>query len=297
MQRFFGLILEPAGSPVSGVTVTVRKAGTATAATLFSDNGVTALANPFSNDINGTFEFYSPNGRYDIIPSKAGVTFTSTDWADVILFDPRDDAGQASHWLLEGLTAFHSGTDRIIDGHRLVSAGTVALRAPTTTYKTGWIDILETGGVQGSVILADGAGAIHTPWVVGADELVLEQRLQKIGTAVAGTRRAGLTSANFSAGDPANGIFVRQIDANNAFAVCRAASTETTLTLGQTLNNITVVRFRIITGQVRVTVDLVDKGTIATNIPSVNLGWSAAGGATASAAGLTLDYAQVTARR
>ncbi|HVE26927.1 MAG TPA: hypothetical protein VNC22_16070, partial [Sporichthya sp.] len=271
--------------------------GTATSVPLFSDNGTSSLANPFSNDINGSFEFYAQNGRVDIIPSRSGVTFTAADWADVLLYDPRDDANQASHWLMEALTCFTSGSDRIVDGHRLVATGLVAIRAATTTYKTGWLDVLETGGVAGSVILADGAGAIHAPWVVSADLLILEQRLEKIGDAVAGTRRCGLTSANFSAGDPANGIYIRQIDANNAFAVCRAASTETTLTLGQTLNNITVVRFQISTGQVRVAVDLVDKGTITTNVPTVNLGWSAGGGATASAAGLTLDYVQVVATR
>jgi len=297
MQRHFGQLLDPDGSPLTGVSISVKKAGTAVSGTLFSDNGTTALANPFSNDVNGSFEFYAPNGRYDIIPSKAGVTFTASDWSDLLLYDPRDDANQAAHWLLEGLSLYATSTTRIVDGHHLIAAGLVALRAPTTTYKTGWLDVLETGAAAGSVILANGAGTIHSPWVVSADELVLEQRLEKIGDAVAGTRRCGLTSANFSAGDPANGIFVRQIDANNAFAVCRSASVETTLTLGQTLNNITVVRFKIITGQVRVVVDLVDKGTITTNIPSVNLGWSAGGGATGSAAGLTLDYAQVTAKR
>lgn len=297
MQRYMGLLLDPTGAPISGATITVRKAGTATMATLFSDNGVTALANPFSNDINGTFEFYTPNGRYDITPSKAGVTFTQADWTDVLLYDPRDDANQASHWLLEANTLYATSTTRIVDGHHLIAGGLVALRAPTTTYKTGWLDVLESGGTAGSVILANGSGTIHTPWVVSADELVLEQRLEKIGDAVTGTRRCGLTSANFSAGDPANGIYIRQIDANNAVLVCRSASTESTLSLGQTLNNITTVRVRIVTGTVRLTVDLVDKGTITSNIPSVNLGWSAGGGATASAAGLTLDYAHVVAKR
>lgn len=48
---------------------------------------MTTKANPFTNDANGSFEFFAPNGRYDIVPTKAGLTFDNADFTDIRLVD------------------------------------------------------------------------------------------------------------------------------------------------------------------------------------------------------------------
>ena len=91
MQKYTGVVIDAKGGPMTGVTVTVNVAGGG-AATIYSDNGVTTKANPFSNDANGSFEFYAANGRYDIVLAKTGVTFVASDTSDIALYD----SGEAS---------------------------------------------------------------------------------------------------------------------------------------------------------------------------------------------------------
>lgn len=72
------------GAVVSGATVTVYLAGTATLATLYSDNSSTALANPFTANTQGEYTFYAADGRYDVVVSYESVT---DDAYEVILSD------------------------------------------------------------------------------------------------------------------------------------------------------------------------------------------------------------------
>lgn len=85
MQKFVGRAADAKGAPVGGVTITVNVAG-GSAASIFSDNGVTAKANPFLNNNNGTFEYYAADGRYDIVPSKTGMVLSSI--LDFAMSDP-----------------------------------------------------------------------------------------------------------------------------------------------------------------------------------------------------------------
>jgi len=65
------------GDILTGVTVTVTLAGTATLAALFTDvDGVTPLANPFTNNATyGTADFYVEEGTYDLTFTKTSYTF------------------------------------------------------------------------------------------------------------------------------------------------------------------------------------------------------------------------------
>lgn len=54
-------------------TVTVFNAGTAVLATIFSDEGGTPLANPFTADSSGHWGFWANQGRYDVKFSGAGI--------------------------------------------------------------------------------------------------------------------------------------------------------------------------------------------------------------------------------
>ena len=68
-------------------TITVYQAGTATLASLYSDNGVTAKSNPFTAASNGFYYFYATNGNYDVRMSGGGISTPFTLY-DVMLADP-----------------------------------------------------------------------------------------------------------------------------------------------------------------------------------------------------------------
>src|SRR4029434_8990327 len=117
MQRFLSMLTDSAGTPMSGVTVTVNKAGTASAASLWADDGGTTKANPFTNDVDGTLEFYAKNGRYDLVFRKAGIPFTNSNSSDIVLWDPRDDSGSVV-FRCDFLSAVGlSAGDRLLRGH------------------------------------------------------------------------------------------------------------------------------------------------------------------------------------
>ena len=76
-------------TPLGNASVTVYITGTTTKAALYSDNGITAKANPFTSSATGVVAFYAPDDRYDIVVAKAG--FSTVTVADVILEDIDDN--------------------------------------------------------------------------------------------------------------------------------------------------------------------------------------------------------------
>lgn len=90
MERYQGFARHVAtGAPASGATITVTDAVSAIPASLYSDDGVTPKANPFTADLTtGYFTFYVANGRYTIAVTGSGVAAYSL--ADVLLHDPED---------------------------------------------------------------------------------------------------------------------------------------------------------------------------------------------------------------
>lgn len=87
MMKFFGVTQDTAGNAISSVSVRVNLAGTSTFATIFSDNSFTVLANPFTSDADGTYQFYAGSGRYDVVLTKTGFTFPAVDSSDILLLD------------------------------------------------------------------------------------------------------------------------------------------------------------------------------------------------------------------
>jgi hypothetical protein len=68
-------------------TINVFLPGTTTNVTIYSDEGVTSKANPFSGDAFGRYDFYVANGDYDIRVEGAGVSAYTL--GDVSIFDAR----------------------------------------------------------------------------------------------------------------------------------------------------------------------------------------------------------------
>ena len=85
MQRYTNFIASTTATNstltvLSNASCVVYIAGTLGAATLYSDNGVTPLANPFLSSATGRIDFYAANGRYDVVVSKLGyLTVTISD--------------------------------------------------------------------------------------------------------------------------------------------------------------------------------------------------------------------------
>lgn len=86
MFHFIDTVQNTSGAPVVGASVTVYFTGTQTKASLYSDQGVTGIANPVTTaSPNGQFDFYVASGRYDLVVSGSGVT--SFTQSDVPIFD------------------------------------------------------------------------------------------------------------------------------------------------------------------------------------------------------------------
>jgi hypothetical protein len=75
-----------AGAPVANASVQVNTFPAGTAATIFSDNGVTVSPNPLTTDTNGAFSFYAADGRYQLVIS--GTNIQTTTLNDILLVDP-----------------------------------------------------------------------------------------------------------------------------------------------------------------------------------------------------------------
>lgn len=84
LSKHTGVAQDQNGRALSAVSITVRNPDTSLA-TIYSDNGVTALANPFTNDSNGSYEFYAKVGRYSLTFARAGFTFTAADTSDIVV--------------------------------------------------------------------------------------------------------------------------------------------------------------------------------------------------------------------
>lgn len=88
MKKFERVVLNSAtGLPVNAPTITVYHAGTVVVATIYSDEGTTTKANPFTGDSLGRYSFYAPDGDYDI--KIEGTGLTTTTLSDVTVQDSK----------------------------------------------------------------------------------------------------------------------------------------------------------------------------------------------------------------
>ncbi len=162
MQVYQNVAQDVGGNAVAGVSVTVFITGTLTKAVLFSDNGVTPLANPFINSSDGSFRFYTANGRYDIVLAKANYTFSAVDLSDILVYD-RAGLGMVN------IKDFGAKGDGIADD--------------TTALTTA---IANAQSIGGDVILPSGVYRITSTVVIGQAVRIIGQ-----GAGVGGNTTAG----------------------------------------------------------------------------------------------------------
>jgi hypothetical protein len=87
MQRRYSVVQDTSGNALSGASIAVTTS-TGAAATLYSDNGVTPIANPVTSASNGEYYYYAANGVYSESISATG--YGPNTVSGVLLFDPTD---------------------------------------------------------------------------------------------------------------------------------------------------------------------------------------------------------------
>lgn len=87
MQRYQNSVANSTtGLPLVAATVQVNNYPAGTAATIYSDNGITPVpGGTLTTDSNGQFSFYGPNGHYQLVVTGSGVTTQTIN--DIILLD------------------------------------------------------------------------------------------------------------------------------------------------------------------------------------------------------------------
>jgi hypothetical protein len=110
-------------------SVTVYLTGTVTKATLHSDNSGTILANPFTANTNGSWGFYTADGRYDIVLSKTASTGFPFTISDVLFCDPTTcgGGGGGGSGTVTSVGVSASNTGLSVAGSPVTTAGTIAL--------------------------------------------------------------------------------------------------------------------------------------------------------------------------
>lgn len=77
--------------PAGAATISVKDHGTDTLSTLYSDDGVTPKANPFTAAAEtGIYSWYAANGRYDETVTPAAGDGDAYTNSDILLYDPED---------------------------------------------------------------------------------------------------------------------------------------------------------------------------------------------------------------
>lgn len=79
------------GVPAPQAIIGVKNHGTDTLSTLYSDDGVTPKANPFTAATDtGIYNWYAANGRYDETVTPEDGDGDAYSNSDILLYDPTD---------------------------------------------------------------------------------------------------------------------------------------------------------------------------------------------------------------
>lgn len=184
------------GAPAGSATVRVRRHATNIDATLFSDNGVTPKANPFTADaLTGIFGYYAADGSYDETVTPLPGTGMAYTTADILL-------GQGFQWF-NFVTDFGGVGDDSTDNASawlacqaaLVAAGGGVVYFPPGRYYSSTLTVSATentcllgAGRALSTLVSDAAGVMN---VTGRFVT-----LQNIGVAMEGAATYGVKFDN-----------------------------------------------------------------------------------------------------
>jgi hypothetical protein len=158
MEHYTQVLFDNKGNSIKDATVSVYNTGTTTFATIYSDNGVTLKANPFTTSSAtaspGAYDFYAANGTYDIVFSKTGYTFTASLTRRIALFDVADGGGGGG-----GSSLFAD----LISGTNLTAAMVVGTGSSLTFTGSGSLNASLFRGVSTISMGLGGTGQTTAP--------------------------------------------------------------------------------------------------------------------------------------
>lgn len=203
MQRYTNFIASTTATNstltvLSNASCVVYIAGTLGAATLYSDNGVTPLANPFLSSATGRIDFYAANGRYDVVVSKVGylsVTISDIEFDDLVSVKDfgaiADGVKNASTGVITGtnnFTAFQAALTALQaagGGSLYIPAGKYAFYntgvALTTQLMIKSNIVMYGDGKESSQMLFADSTGIFSPLLNVASPYSFDIKLEKIG--------------------------------------------------------------------------------------------------------------------
>ena len=165
--------------PLVGASCSVFNAGTTVLATIYSDNGVTPLANPFTTSSVGTASFYAADGRYDVQVSKSGYT-TVTD-SDVILEDAQDSLTYTDTGSLASFSGSVNSYVQVTIQNKLNGAAASANYVVANSATTALINYAEFGINSPSF---SGAGPFSIPGAAYLDTVSTDLAIGTVGANV-----------------------------------------------------------------------------------------------------------------
>ncbi len=152
-----GNLADNFGKPIIGATVLINKSGTGVAASIFSDNAMTiAATNPLTTGQDGAYgPVFAPNGRYDLVITAGGYTFTAGDSLAEFVFDPTS---------AKTATGTYTVDDRDVIIYADASGGNVTINLPALSsilLVNRQLTIMKTDATANTVtIVPNGADTI-----------------------------------------------------------------------------------------------------------------------------------------
>ena len=149
MKKEQGAVVDRRGNGIGTVSVTVYNTGTAVKPTIYSDNGITEQANPFTTDSMGRWAFYVANGRYDI--QFSGSMISTYLLVDVLI----EELGGANAVSIQGHVVNEAavGNDRVLvyktAGDQFVYEDKGAPSAHAASHQDGGGDEISVAGLSG----------------------------------------------------------------------------------------------------------------------------------------------------
>ena len=151
MKKEQGAVVDRRGNGIGTVSVTVYNTGTAVKPTIYSDNGITEQANPFTTDSMGRWAFYVANGRYDI--QFSGSMISTYLLVDVLI----EELGGANAVSIQGHVVNEAavGNDRVLvyktAGDQFVYEDKGAPSAHAASHQDGGGDEISVTGLAGQL--------------------------------------------------------------------------------------------------------------------------------------------------
>lgn len=83
MQHYIDVVQDRSGNVIGGAIVLITNNSTGLPVTVYSDAGGSIVLPTVTTDVNGTFSFYAPSGRYNFVVIKNGTTLKTVNDVDI----------------------------------------------------------------------------------------------------------------------------------------------------------------------------------------------------------------------